>query len=257
MQRNVIATITMMAAGASAAQLRLRLARPVVDDHRQRGERTCSWSVNERYPAQQRAGRSLRPGARTLHSRHSVLVQVAGNGVLGLASMRSRTTRAGTSSVVDVGRPRTTPWSRRTASASRVRLLMKSRSSSAKTAAMCAIALPVGLRVSMPISVTISRQSCSSDIQISRASLGAAASSVHLSEDQRAYLARLEQFQRGAELLSRLGRQPTRHALVGEPGQLPTGALSKVLDGAALDLDADGITGLLGGRAAAISQPLS
>ena len=33
----------------------------------------------------QRADRSLRPGARTLRSRHSVLVQIAGNGVGGLA----------------------------------------------------------------------------------------------------------------------------------------------------------------------------
>jgi hypothetical protein len=33
----------------------------------------------------------------------------------------------------------------------------------------CAIALPIGVRVSMPISVTISRQPCSSDRRISRA----------------------------------------------------------------------------------------
>jgi hypothetical protein len=33
------------------------------------------------FPHQQRADRSLRPGARTLRSRHSILVQVAGNGV--------------------------------------------------------------------------------------------------------------------------------------------------------------------------------
>jgi transposase len=62
-----------------------------------------------------------------------------------LPSVRSRTTRATTSSGVDLGRPRTTPWSRRTASASRVRLRMKSRESSAKTTAMCAIALPIGV----------------------------------------------------------------------------------------------------------------
>jgi hypothetical protein len=62
-----------------------------------------------------------------------------------LPSVRSRTTRATTSSGVDLGRLRTTPWSRRTASAFRVRLRMKSRSSSAKTTAMCAIALPIGV----------------------------------------------------------------------------------------------------------------
>ena len=37
------------------------------------------------FPHQQRADRSLRPGARTLRSRHSVLVQIAGNGVRRLA----------------------------------------------------------------------------------------------------------------------------------------------------------------------------
>ena len=46
-----------------------------------------------------------------------------------LPSVRSRKTRATTSSGVDLGLPRTTPWSLRTASASRVRLRMKSRSS--------------------------------------------------------------------------------------------------------------------------------
>jgi hypothetical protein len=50
-----------------------------------------------------------------------------------LPSVRSRNTRATTSCGVDLGRPTTTPWSLRTASASRVRLRMKSRSSSAKT----------------------------------------------------------------------------------------------------------------------------
>jgi len=38
-----------------------------------------------------------------------------------LPSVRSRKTRATTSSGVDLGRPRTTPWSLRTARASRVR----------------------------------------------------------------------------------------------------------------------------------------
>ena len=37
------------------------------------------------FPHQQRADRSLRPGARTLRSWHSVLVQIAGNGVRRLA----------------------------------------------------------------------------------------------------------------------------------------------------------------------------
>ena len=66
-------------------------------------------SIIQQYPHQQRADCGLRPGARTLRSRHSVLVQVAGNGVRGLALVRSRTTRATTSSGVDLGRPRTTP----------------------------------------------------------------------------------------------------------------------------------------------------
>jgi hypothetical protein len=37
------------------------------------------------FPHQQRSDRGLRPGARTLCSRHSVLVEVAGNGVCGLS----------------------------------------------------------------------------------------------------------------------------------------------------------------------------
>jgi hypothetical protein len=101
-------------------------------------------------PHQQRADRSLWSGARTLRSRHSVLVRSRAIAYAVLPSVRSRTTRATTSSGVDLGLQRTTPWSRRKASASRVRLRMKSRSSSAKTTAMCAIALPIGVRVSIP-----------------------------------------------------------------------------------------------------------
>jgi hypothetical protein len=39
----------------------------------------------------------------------------------------------------------------------------------ANTTAMCAIALPIGVRVSIPVSVTTNRQPCSSDRRISRA----------------------------------------------------------------------------------------
>jgi hypothetical protein len=83
--------------------------------------------VSPAFPRQQRADRGLRPDARTLRSRHSVLAQVAGNGVGSLASARSRTMRATTSSGIDLGLPRTAPWS---------------------------MALPIGVRVSIPISVT-------------------------------------------------------------------------------------------------------
>jgi hypothetical protein len=41
--------------------------------------------VSPAFPRQQRADRGLRPDARTLRSRHSVLAQVAGNGVGSLA----------------------------------------------------------------------------------------------------------------------------------------------------------------------------
>jgi hypothetical protein len=120
---------------------------------------------------------ALRPGARTLRSRHSVRVQIAGNRVCGLAlralphnaGHHVRTTRATTSSGVDLGLPSVTPFSLLTCSASRVRILMKSRSSSANTTAMCAMALPIGVRESIPSSVTISRQPCSSDRRMSRA----------------------------------------------------------------------------------------
>jgi hypothetical protein len=64
--------------------------------------------------------------------------------------VRSRTMRATTSSGVDLGLPRSTPFTFLTCSASRVRILMKLRSSSAKTTAMRAIALPIGVRVSNP-----------------------------------------------------------------------------------------------------------
>jgi hypothetical protein len=57
------------------------------------------------FPHQRRADRGLRPGARTLRSRHSVLVQVAGKAYTVLPSVRSRTTRATTSSGVDLGLP--------------------------------------------------------------------------------------------------------------------------------------------------------
>ena len=84
-------------------------------------------------------------GGATLRSRHSVLVQVAGNGVRGLA-LRALPHNAGHHVVWHrPWSPEATPWSRRTASASRVRLRMKSRESSAKTTAMCAIALPIGV----------------------------------------------------------------------------------------------------------------
>ena len=121
------------------------------------------------FPHQQRADRSLRPGRGALGSRHSVLVQIAGNGVRGLA-LHALPHNAGHHIVwVDLDLPGVTPFSFLTRSASRVRILMKSRSSSANTTAMCAMALPIGLRVSIPISVTISRQPCSSDRRSRRA----------------------------------------------------------------------------------------
>ena len=88
---------------------------------------------------QQRADRSLRPGARNLRSRHSVLVQVAGDGVHRFAHRALAYDAGHHLAGVDLGRPRTTPRSLRTASASCVRLRMKSRSSSANTTAMCAM----------------------------------------------------------------------------------------------------------------------
>jgi hypothetical protein len=92
-------------------------------------------------PYTDRAGPHLE-GAHHLRSGHSVLVQVAGNGVGGLALRALPQKRATTSSGVDLGLPSVTPFSFLTCSASRVRILMKSRSNSAKTTAMCAIALP-------------------------------------------------------------------------------------------------------------------
>ena len=59
---------------------------------------------------------------------------------------------------------------------------MKSRSSSANMMAMCAMALPIGVRVSMPISVTISRQSCSADRRSSAGEVLHAAASRHRAE---------------------------------------------------------------------------
>jgi hypothetical protein len=56
------------------------------------------------FPHQERADRSLRPGARTLRRRHSILVQVAGMAYAVLPSVRSRTTRATTWAGVDLGR---------------------------------------------------------------------------------------------------------------------------------------------------------
>ena len=88
-------------------------------------------------PYTDRAGPHLE-GAHHLRSGHSVLVQVAGNGVRRLAlralphnaGHHVRTMRATTSSGVDLGRPSVTPFSFLTCSASRVRILMKSRPSS-------------------------------------------------------------------------------------------------------------------------------
>jgi hypothetical protein len=121
------------------------------------------------FPHQQRADGGLRPGARTLRGRYSVLVQVAGNGVRRLA-LRALPHNAGHHIVWRRPRsPKDDTVVPCTARASRVRLRMKSRSSSANTTAMCAIALPIGVRVSIPISVTINRQCCSSAKRISRA----------------------------------------------------------------------------------------
>jgi hypothetical protein len=94
----------------------------------------------------------LGPGARTLRRRHGVTVEVAGNGVRGLALdalahdaghhvVWRRSWSAERDAVLHL-----------TCSASRVRILMKSRFSSANTTAVCAMALPIGVRVSMPIS---------------------------------------------------------------------------------------------------------
>jgi hypothetical protein len=62
------------------------------------------------FPHQQRADRGC-DQARTLRSRHGVLVQVAGMAYDVLPSVRSRTMRATTSSGVDLGLPSVTPFS--------------------------------------------------------------------------------------------------------------------------------------------------
>jgi hypothetical protein len=59
----VIAISTMMAAGGERGlELRLRLARPVVDDHRQRGERTLQLLDESEQPTEQPRYRSLTDG---------------------------------------------------------------------------------------------------------------------------------------------------------------------------------------------------
>ena len=59
--------------------------------------------------------------------------------------------------------------------------------------------------------------------------LGAAASSVHLGEDQRADLAHLEQCQRCTESLPGFGWDPAGDTFVSDPGQIPAIALGDAL----------------------------
>jgi hypothetical protein len=53
---------------------------------------------------------------------------------------------------------------------------------------------------------------------------------------------------------SRLWRHGTGYSLIGEPAQIPAIALGDTLIGAALDLDAHAVAGLLGCQPAAVSN---
>ena len=53
---------------------------------------------------------------------------------------------------------------------------------------------------------------------------------------------------------SRLWRHGTGYSVIGEPAQIPAIALGDTLIGAALDLDAHAVAGMLGCRAAAVSN---